>query len=169
MLSLSRARSFFPVFVPQACLLLALLVYLALALYGKHRNRRTANALYSALHPLLAHNFSTPASSSGLIADGPTDFFVFSTGRRALASLHTVISFVPRQDPLQLFFNTLWQLYDLRYQPRDTVTFDFLLDSDAAAALPDFVWAVVNKSQLTTIKDNRWDLVRLLPLPPFLS
>ncbi|KAG6378534.1 DUF1682-domain-containing protein [Boletus reticuloceps] len=129
-------------FVPQAILLLGVLLYLAIALYGKHRNQRTADALYNALHPLLARNFSAPASSSGLIPDGPTDFFVFSTGRRAVASLHTF----------------LWQLYDLRYQPRDHLTLDFLLDADAAAALPDFVWAVINKSELTTIKDNRWDL-----------
>ncbi|KAF8138264.1 DUF1682-domain-containing protein [Boletus edulis] len=145
-------------FVPQAILLLAVLLYLAIALYGKHRNQRTANALYNALHPLLARNFSAPASSSGLIPDGPTDFFVFSTGRRAVASLHTVLALLPHQDPLHLFFQFLWQLYDLRYQPRDHLTLDFLLDADAAAALPDFVWAVVNKSELTTIKDNRWDL-----------
>ncbi|KAH0839735.1 DUF1682-domain-containing protein [Lanmaoa asiatica] len=145
-------------FVPQACLLLGVLLYLALALYGKRRNQRTANALYSALHPLLARNFSAPASSSGLISDGPTDFFVFSTGRRALASLHTVLSLVPRQDPLHLLFQSLWQFYDLRYHPRDHLSLDFLLDPDTAAALPDFIWAVVNKSELTTIKDNRWDL-----------
>ncbi|KAG8218454.1 DUF1682-domain-containing protein [Butyriboletus roseoflavus] len=145
-------------FVPQASLLIAVLLYLAFALYGKYRNQRTANALYNAIHPLLAHNFSAPASSSGLISDGSTDFFVFSTGRRALVSLHTVLSLVPRQDPLHLLLQFLWQLYDLRYHPRDHLSLDFLLDPEAAAALPDFVWAIVNKSELTTIKDNRWDL-----------
>ncbi|KAF8559089.1 DUF1682-domain-containing protein [Imleria badia] len=144
--------------IPQAFLLLAVLLYLALALYGRHRNQRTANALYNAIHPLLARNFSAPASSSGLISDGPTDFFVFSTGRRALASLHTVLSLLPRQDPLHLLFQFLWQLYDLRYHPRDHLSLDFLIDPDTAAATPDFVWAVVNKSELTSIKDNRWDL-----------
>ncbi|KAN0097646.1 Protein of unknown function (DUF1682) domain containing protein [Tylopilus felleus] len=160
--------------VPQALLLLAVLLYLAFALYGKHRNQRTANALYNAIRPLLDRNFSAPASSSGLISDGPTDYFVFSTGRRALASLHTVFSFLPRQDPLHLFFQFLWQLYDLRYQPRDHLCLDFLLDSDTAAAVPDFVWAVVNKSELPTIKDNRWDLTftrtaEHTSLPPSLS
>jgi hypothetical protein len=143
-------------------LLLAVLLYLAVAVAGRRRNQRTARALYDALGPLLARNFAAPASSSGLIPDGPTDFFVFSTGRRALASLHTVLALRPRQDPLHWLFQSLWQLYDLRYHPRDRLSLDFLLD---APAFPDFVWAIVNKSELTTIKDARWDLVRLFPLP----
>ncbi|KAG9317279.1 DUF1682-domain-containing protein [Chiua virens] len=159
---------------PLACLLLGVFIYFALALYGKYRNKRTADALYNALSPLLDRNFSAPASSSGLISDGPTDFFVFSTGRRALASLHTVLTLVPRQDPLQLLSQLLWKFYDLRYQPRDRLTLDFLLDANAAAALPDFAWAVVHKSELTTIKENRWDLTFTRTtehpsLPPALS
>ncbi|KIK97155.1 hypothetical protein PAXRUDRAFT_136887 [Paxillus rubicundulus Ve08.2h10] len=161
-------------FKTQACLLLALLFYIALALYGKSANARKANAMYTALLPLLSHHFSAPTSSSGLISDGPTDLFVFSTGRRALASLHSVFSLRPRQDPLQILWQSLWGMYDLRYDPVDELTLDFLLDPETAANAPDFVWAVVQKRELSTIRDRRWDLTFTRTtehpsLPPTLS
>ncbi|KAF9247065.1 DUF1682-domain-containing protein [Melanogaster broomeanus] len=158
----------------QGYLLLALLLYTALALYGKSVNARKANALYTALLPLLSHHFSAPTSSSGLISDGPTDFFIFSTGRRALASLHSVFSLRPRQDPLNFIWQSLWRMYDLRYDPVDELSLDFLFDPKSASDVPDFVWAVVQKSELTGIKDERWDLTFTRTtehpsLPPTLS
>jgi len=50
-------------------------------------------------------------------------------------------------------------LYDLRYNPYDELVLDFKLDPEAAASIPDCVWAVVAKDQLVTIKKERWDLV----------
>lgn len=48
---------------------------------------------------------------------------------------------------------------DLQYRPRDGLQLDFTL---ASGVLPhDFVFAVVAKEELASIKDNRWDLVRL--------
>ncbi|KAI6164880.1 DUF1682-domain-containing protein [Pisolithus thermaeus] len=140
----------------QACLLLALLVYVVLSLYGKAINIRKADKFYSSVLPLLSRQFSKPAS--GLISDGPSDFFVFSTGRRAISSLHTVLALRPRHDLLQIIWQYLWSAYDLRYEPFDALTFDFTLDNDAAAATPDFIWAVVRKSELAIIRDQRWDL-----------
>ncbi|KAI6047165.1 DUF1682-domain-containing protein [Pisolithus marmoratus] len=140
----------------QACLLLALLVYVALSLYGKAINARKADQFYSAVLPLLSQHFSKPTSS--LISDGPSDFFIFSTGRRAISSLHTVLALRPRHDLLQIIWQYLWSAYDLRYEPFDALTFDLTLDNDAAAAAPDFIWAVVRKSELTAIRDQRWDL-----------
>ncbi|KAF9221986.1 DUF1682-domain-containing protein [Gyrodon lividus] len=158
----------------QAYLLLTLLLYVAFALYGKYANARKANAIYAVLLPRLSHHFSAPTSSSGLISDGPTDFFVFSTGRRALASLHSVFSLRPRQDPLQILWQSLWRMYDLRYDPVDELTLDFLLDPKTAAHSPDFVWALVQKRELSTIRDGRWDLTftrttEHTSLPPSLS
>lgn len=140
----------------QACLVLALLVYVALSLYGRAINARKADNFYSAVLPLLSRQFSKP--TTGLISDGPSDFFVFSTGRRAISSLHTVLALRPRHDLLQMIWQYLWSAYDLRYEPFDALTFDFTLDSDAAAATPDFIWAVVRKSELALIRDQRWDL-----------
>lgn len=140
----------------QACLLLALLVYAGLSLYGKTANARKADRFYSVVLPLFSQQFSKP--TSGLVSDGPSDFFVFSTGRRAISSLHTVLALRPRHDLLQFIWQYLWSAYDLRYEPFDALTFDFTLGSDAAAATPDFIWAVMRKSELTVIRDQRWDL-----------
>ncbi|KAJ8595991.1 DUF1682-domain-containing protein [Rhizopogon salebrosus TDB-379] len=161
-------------FQTQAYLLVGLLVYVALAMYGKYINFKRANAWYNAHLPLLQEQFSSPATASGLIADGYTDFFNFSTGRRAIASLHTIFSLRPRQDPLQHLYHFGWQMYDLRYNPHDELVLDFKLDAETAASIPDCVWAAVVKDQLVTIKSERWDLTFTrtadhAALPPTLS
>lgn len=49
---------------------------------------------------------------------------------------------------------------DLQFRPQDDLQLDFTL---APGALPhDFVFGVVSKNELITIKDNRWDLVRFV-------
>ncbi|KAH7887722.1 DUF1682-domain-containing protein [Phlebopus sp. FC_14] len=159
---------------PQACLVLVLVLYVLLALYGKHSNTRRAHALSAALLPLLRTHFSAPTSSIPLISDGHSDFFIFSTGRRALASLHSTLTLRPRHDPLQILWQCVCALYDLRYGPVDVLTLDFAFDADTVVSTPDFVWAVVSKRQLSSIKDSRWDLTFTRTtdhpsLPPALS
>jgi hypothetical protein len=51
----------------------------------------------------------------------------------------------------------LWTLGDLKYQPIDKLELDFKLSE--GTSVPDFVWAVVKKDELTEIKKERWDLV----------
>lgn len=55
-------------------------------------------------------------------------------------------------------FQFLWGLQDLRYRPRDELELDFKLAPDSG--VPDFVFAIVSKEELATIRDSRWDLVR---------
>lgn len=47
----------------------------------------------------------------------------------------------------------------MQYRPRDEVQLDFKLLP--GTPVPDFVWAVVAKDELLSIKDGRWDLVSL--------
>jgi hypothetical protein len=47
---------------------------------------------------------------------------------------------------------------DLQYRPTDSLELDFTLAPGILQS--DFVFAVVAKDQLVTIKDNRWDLAR---------
>jgi hypothetical protein len=92
-----------------------------------------------------------------LTQDGNSDFYNFSTGRRNLISLHTVFTLKPRHDIFQRIFQIGRSLVDLDYRVKDDITLDFRL---APNALPnDFVWAVVAKDELSTIKKERWDLV----------
>jgi hypothetical protein len=114
-------------------------------------------------HRLKAHNaifekqFSRPTADDDLTADGYSDFFNFSTGRRNVASLHTVFRLRPRHDLLQLAYQFARGLFDLLYAPQDEITLDFKLH--LTATVPDFVWALVVKGESNSIKKERWDLV----------
>lgn len=91
--------------------------------------------------------------------------FQFSTGRRNVQSLHTVFTFLPHHDLFQLIFTYGWTLYDLRYNPADDVTLDFKLGTAGVTPQnPGYVWAIVEKEELRTIRGSRWDLVNILPL-----
>jgi len=68
-----------------------------------------------------------------------------------------VFTFRPRHDFLQYVIQLGRQVIDLQYRPADMLELDFTLTS--GALLSDFVFAVVSKDELVTIKDNRWDLV----------
>jgi hypothetical protein len=163
-----------PVFQTEVYLLGGVLFFAALVLIGISRNSSRANkwcALYWSCHfqthicvrfkahvGVLEKQFSKPvASGDGLISDGYSDFFSYSTGRKHVNALHTIFKLRPRHDPTQIIYQFLYGLYDLNYAPQDEVQLDFTL---APGYLPhDFVWAVAKKEELKSIKDDRWDLV----------
>lgn len=107
--------------------------------------------------PILTQQFSKP-TNGGLTQDGHSDFFNFSTGRRGVLSLHTIFTLRPRHDLLQMAFQSLWGLQDLRYRPTDELELDFKLAPEAGGS-SDYVFAIVSKDEMNTIRDNRWDLV----------
>lgn len=114
---------------------------------------------FQAHYPLLSQQFSRPSSSSGLLADGNTDFFSFSTGRRNVASLHTVFKLLPRHDIAKRLYQFGWEMIDLVNTQEDEIELDFKL---FPSATPNFVWGIVRKDYLAKIKQGRWDLVSQL-------
>ena len=109
---------------------------------------------------LLEKQFSKP-TLSGLVADGYSDFYSFSTGRKNVKSLHTIFKMLPRHDPIQMIMNFAQSFYDLSYSTGDKITHDFQLSN---SNLPPFVWAIVAKDHLSKIKNGRWDLVSISEL-----
>ncbi|RXW25247.1 hypothetical protein EST38_g607 [Candolleomyces aberdarensis] len=156
----------------EGYLALGFLVYVLFTFYGIARNSSKAKNWLNAHLPIYERQFSKPQSKGGLISDGYSDYFNFSTGRRNIASLHSVLTLRPRHDLFQILYQTLWTLIDLHYNPEDEVQLDFKL---APGALPhDFVWAVVAKNDLLSVKKDRWDLTFTKTtdnpaLPPTLS
>jgi hypothetical protein len=88
--------------------------------------------------------------------------------------MHTVFTFRPRHDlrkrppsfvrhapkkppAVQLIWQFAWGLYDLAYKPKDEISLEF--EFHPTAQVPDFVFAIVAKDVLSSIKDERWDLV----------
>jgi hypothetical protein len=71
--------------------------------------------------------------------------------------LHTIFTLRPRHDFFQWIFQTARTFVDLHYRPADDIQLDFKL---SPGALQDgFVWAIVAKDELLSVKSNRWDLV----------
>ncbi|TRM67535.1 hypothetical protein BD626DRAFT_479084 [Schizophyllum amplum] len=141
-------------FQHEGYVLAAVALYLVLFFVGKSLNEKKASSWFTAHKSLLEANFSKPASG-GLIQDGYSDFFAFSSGRRNVASLHAIFTLRPRHDPFQLIMQTGYAAFDLQYRPLDDLQLDFLLPASIPA---DFVWALVHKDELRGIKKGRWDL-----------
>ncbi|KAN0127458.1 DUF1682 domain containing protein [Lactarius tabidus] len=139
----------------EAFFFAAVIIYGMFFWFGSESNRTRANSWLSAHMGLLEKQFSRPTAGD-LTADGYSDFFNFSTGRRHIASLHTVFTLRPRHDLFQLIYQTGWALIDLLYTPKDDLSLDFKLH--ATVAVPDFVWALVVKEEANSIKNERWDL-----------
>lgn len=90
-------------------------------------------------------------------ADGNSDLFAFSTGRRAVSSLHTVFTFRPRHDFFQYAYQVIRGFIELDWKVVDEVDLDFTFQDNPN--IPDCVWAIVAKDELKRIKESRWDLV----------
>jgi len=140
-------------FQKEALLFSGLLFYLAFFLYGRWSNARKATKWLDAHLPVLEQQFSKPKH---WIQDGYSDFFNFSTGRRNVASLHAIFALQPRHDFFQWAFQIGRTFVDLQYRPKDDLQLDFKLLPGALAH--DFVWAVVSKDELLSVKNDRWDL-----------
>ena len=97
-------------------------------------------------------------------ADGNSDFFSFSTGRRAVKSLHTTFTLRPRHDLFQLVYQFVRGLIELDYKVYDSVELEFTFrePADKDTAVPGCVWAVVAKDEMKQMRTDRWDLVRSL-------
>ncbi|KAF7301687.1 hypothetical protein MIND_00734200 [Mycena indigotica] len=140
-------------FQMEAYLLSGLLVYVGFFFFGRFTNSRNANKWVDAHQRILESQFSSPLK---FVQDGYSDFFNFSTGRRNVATLHTIFTLRPRHDLVQWIWQTGRQFVDLQYRPKDDLQLDFkLIDG----VLPyDFVWGVVSKEELLFVKESRWDL-----------
>ncbi|KDQ20763.1 hypothetical protein BOTBODRAFT_26780 [Botryobasidium botryosum FD-172 SS1] len=139
----------------EGFLLLAILAYFLVSRLGHESNSRRVSKWLEAHRSVYETQFSKPFGATPIVADGSSDFSVFSTGRRGLYALHTVFTLLPRQDIFQLIFEYAWTLVQLDYKPQDEILLDFKLRPSAA---PSFVWGVVAKDEMRPLRGTRWDL-----------
>lgn len=155
---------FSPEFIPELIIFGFLIFYVTIYVLGSWWNSRKANAWYNAHITVFESQFTKPGLPNTIINDGAADMFQHATGRRGATSLHTIFSFIPRHDLFQLVFTYGWTLYDLRYDPKDRVLLDFKL-ATSPNDTQGFIWGIVSKDSLPTIKNERWDLVRFMVDP----
>ncbi|PIL37167.1 hypothetical protein GSI_00859 [Ganoderma sinense ZZ0214-1] len=138
----------------------AAVLYLTFYFIGKKTNARRANKWFEAHLPLYQAQFSRPANAEGLVSDGNSDFFAFSTGRRALASLHTTFTLRPRHDLLQIAYQFVRGIVELDYIVQDKVDLEFTFRESVGkeGAVPEAVWAIVSKEEMKRLRNDRWDL-----------
>lgn len=147
-----------PEFISEFIIFGFLIFYIIVYSLGSWFNSRKANAWYNAHTPVFETQFTRPGLPNTIISDGAADMFQHATGRRGVTSLHTVFRFIPRHDLFQIAFTYGRILYDLRYDPKDEVLLDFKL-ATSPNDTQGFVWGLVSKDSLPTIKNERWDLV----------
>ncbi|KAG8863752.1 hypothetical protein FRB96_007589 [Tulasnella sp. 330] len=142
-------------FKTEALILGALFLYYIFSVVVTTLKSRKAAAWVNSHQSLYDAQFSRPGNSDTLLADGPTDYFLFSTGRRAVAYLHTVISFVPSHDLVQVVYEAIMSIIDLSYSPKDTITLDFQLSGPPS---PGFVLGLISKLHMKSLRKDRFDL-----------
>jgi len=136
--------------------LAAVLLYAGFYWLGSSANASRANKWLNKHLSLYQSQFSKPVQAGGLTKDGNSDFFAFSTGRRAISALHTTFALRPRHDFFQLVYQTLWGFVELDYKVYDELELNFTFKE--GASVPECVWAIVAKDELKGIKNKRWDL-----------
>ncbi|KAI0921119.1 hypothetical protein AcW2_006199 [Taiwanofungus camphoratus] len=146
-------------FKNEVYFVLVVVFYVSCYVIGKKANERRVNKWFEAHLPLLQGQFSKPVDGR-LIQDGNSDWFNFSTGRRAVTSLHTTFKLRPRHDALQYLFQIARGMVELEYKVYDEVELDFTFKETPGkeGAVPECVWAVVAKDEIRGIRERRWDL-----------
>lgn len=159
-------------FQKELYLLTAVVLYAVFYFVGVSINSRKANKWLDAHKTLYKSQFSKPVQEGGLTQDGNSDYFAFSTGRRAVSHLHTTFTLRPRHDLLQYAYQFIRGIVELDYRVGDEIELDFTLKD--TENIPNAVWAIVAKEELRSIRGKRWDLTFTKTgdsskLPPTLS
>lgn len=75
--------------------------------------------------------------------------------------MHTTFTLRPRHDPFQLLYQFVRGIVELDYNVYDKLELEFTF-KEKDGAVPECVWAVVSKDEMKQIRNDRWDLVRLI-------
>jgi len=102
-----------------------------------------------------------------LLEDSPQEFIGYATGRLNIASMTTTIKLMRRSNPMIILGEYLFSsFFESMAPPADTVTISLLTADGADAAktggqsskYDGFVWAIVNKYNMSKYRNERFDL-----------
>ena len=147
----------------EAAVLLLLLSYLALSLYGKAHAHKEANRWFATAKDHLRSEFVSVGLSKDqkLIQDGGDTFVGFATGRRGVISATVVVQTIAYHDIFKIAYYALREIADPNYRSgANTITLDFILREPVGTPGAKFVFAVASKLGLQALRTTRFDLVR---------
>jgi hypothetical protein len=96
-----------------------------------------------------------------ILASGPSQHLLYSTGRRNALCLHTTVFLYPIHDIVSLFIHIGQSIIEPTYDGSESVLFNLTLGLGGEGKQGEGVgvWAVADKSSMRTLKEKRWDLV----------
>ncbi|EOQ99637.1 UPF0674 endoplasmic reticulum membrane protein C2G5.01 [Wallemia ichthyophaga EXF-994] len=136
------------------------LVYILWSFVGRRWNKRIADSWANHWRAVINKQVAVVNvfKHSPTLADGPTDFLTYASGRRGMERLYTHIHTRPRHDIFQQLFNTAWSLVDFNADSADNVSITATLTPGAGGQDVGFVYALVRKSKMTNLRKKRFDL-----------
>ncbi|GAA93497.1 uncharacterized protein L969DRAFT_95850 [Mixia osmundae IAM 14324] len=144
-------------FYNEAIMLAFGLLFIVATFRGRKANARRAEAWMDAHVPLLESQFShVGASANGIIKkSSPTDFMTYASGRRGLRALTVQVKTRARHDISIMAYEFIRQILDFTWQSdADRIKLEFALSSSNE----DFIFALSQKTNLNTLRQDRWDL-----------
>lgn len=113
---------------------------------------------------IVRNNF---AATRPLVSSGPAQHLSYSTGRRNVLSLHSTLKLRPFHDLAGLIVDFAKGVIEPTFDSSEGLVFGLTLGRGESGLQGEGVgvWSIINKSDLRSVKDKRWDLVsRLLQL-----
>lgn len=149
----------------EGLLFFTLIIYIFMGVRGRSKNER-AVARWWNLHSEMLHKEFThvgTGSADGYISNGPASFYGYATGRQGCQSLTIRFALRPRQDIPFMIYEELRAAIDLSWTGRsDRLELVWSLSpgnrQKSFEAKDLFVWALVEKRVMNTIREDRWDV-----------
>ncbi|CAM0138492.1 unnamed protein product [Umbelopsis sp. WA50703] len=133
------------------------LAYFAIWYTGASKNVSVAKKWTGAHLDYLKSQFAHIGDGNGntLVKDGPSDYVLYTSGRRNMQYAHWWISLYPRNDVTMILYNRVASLLGYDKPARDHITVTMTLDTNACE---DFVFAVLPQQESKTLRADRFDL-----------
>ena len=146
----------------EAVLFSILVVYLGWYFVGSSISHKRAKTSTDPYVPLLKENF---AANKSLVDSGPAQHLLYSSGRRNTVSLHGSLRLYPIHDLFGVLTYLAKTILEPTFDGSESLTWLLTLGKGDSGLQSDGlgVWAVVAKSQLKRVRDERWDLVSDVP------
>ncbi|CAO3668917.1 unnamed protein product [Umbelopsis vinacea] len=133
------------------------IAYLVIWYMGASKNVSVAKKWTGAHLDYLKTQFAHVGDGSGntLVKDGPSDYCLYTTGRRNMQFAHWWINLYPRNDITTAIYNRVSSLFGFEKAAQDHVTVTMTLDE---ATCENFVFAVLPQQVSKDLRADRFDL-----------
>ncbi|MBW0516896.1 hypothetical protein O181_056611 [Austropuccinia psidii MF-1] len=149
----------------EGVLLVAMVIYALISYHGKRKNQNSVSLWLNSHAEFLSKEFSQVGTGSpkGYSANGPAQFYGYATGRKGCKSLNIRFCLRPRQDIPFMIYEEIRAAIDFGWtgkSDRLELAWDLSpINQQNTFDVKDyFVWALVEKRVMNSIRQERWDV-----------